>query len=449
MCANRRNFIKTSTAVAAGVALAPSLLFSKNPLSKIKLGIIGVGLRGRDHLDLALRRDDVEVSAICDIDAMALETSQKVIEEYGKPKAKEFTGSDESYKSLLEEDLDAVIIATPWLWHTPMAIDSMRSGKYVGVEVPVALTLEDCYQVVQVSEETGMPCMLLENVCYRRDVMAILNMVRQNMFGEMMHLECGYQHDLRHVKFNNGIQPYGGGVEFGEKGFSEAKWRTNHALHRNGDFYPTHGIGPVAQYININKGNQFTSISSFATKSRGLNEYVINQGGKDHPNTNLDWKLGDVVTSMLKTTNGETVMIQHDTSLPRPYSLGFRVQGTKGLWMDVNRKLHIEGLSPSHRWEDAKPYLEKYDHPLWKRWSVESKDAGHGGMDYYVDHAFFESVKRQVQTPIDVYDSATWSAIIPLSEHSITKGSMPIEFPDFTGGKWMTKKNTFAFNDDY
>ena len=279
--------------------------------------------------------------------------------------------------------------------------------------------------------------------------MAILNMVRQNMFGEMMHLECGYQHDLRHVKFNNGTQPYGGGVEFGEKGFSEAKWRTNHALHRNGDFYPTHGIGPVAQYININKGNQFTSISSFATKSRGLNEYIINQGGKDHPNVNLDWKLGDVVTSMLKTTNGETVMIQHDTSLPRPYSLGFRVQGTKGLWMDVNRKLHIEGLSPSHRWEDAKPYLEKYDHPLWKRWSVESKDAGHGGMDYYVDHAFFESVKRQVQTPIDVYDSATWSAIIPLSEHSITKGSMPIAFPDFTGGKWMTKKNTFAFNDDY
>jgi hypothetical protein len=291
--------------------------------------------------------------------------------------------------------------------------------------------------------------MMLENVCYRRDVMAVLNMVRQGIFGELIHMQGGYQHDLRGVKFNDGKTPYNSGVEFGEKGFSEARWRTAHSVNRNGDLYPTHGVGPVAMMLNINKGNRFTSLSSFATKSRGLHEYIVKKGGADHPNAKVKFKLGDVVTTQLQCENGETVFLQHDTNLPRPYSLGFRVQGTKGIWMDVNNSLYIEGVSKEHQWENAKEWLDKYDHPLWKRWSKDTEGAGHGGMDFFVLHAFIESVKRKINTPMDIYDAAAWSAITPLSEQSIASGNQVVKFPDFTNGKWKSQKNNFALTEEF
>ena len=448
---DRRTFLKNSALVTAGLTAFPAAASGIRPaIEKIRIGIIGTGMRGRSLLDILLRRDDVEIAALCDIDQDALTKAKTMLRKEGKGDPSLFSESQDSWREMLKKtEMDAVIIATPWTLHAPMAKAVMEAGMYAGVEVPVALTLEDCMELVAVSERTGMPCMMLENVCYRRDIMAIMNMVRKNMFGELVHMECGYQHDLREVKFNDGKQPYGGGVEFGEKGYSEARWRTNHALHRNGDFYPTHGIGPVAMMLDINRGNRFLSVSSFATKSRGLREYIVAQAGEDHPNASLNWKLGDVVTSMLQTSNGETVMIQHDTSLPRPYSLGFRVQGSRGLWMAVNKSLHIEGLTEAHRWADAKPFLEEYDHPLWKRYAEDSKGAGHGGMDFFVIHAFVESVKAGTQTPIDVYDSVTWSAIVELSEQSIQQGGSPIPFPDFTGGQWVTRRNTFALDDTY
>ncbi|HWJ27547.1 MAG TPA: hypothetical protein VNS32_13465, partial [Flavisolibacter sp.] len=286
--------------------------------------------------------------------------------------------------------------------------------------------------------------------CYRRDVMAVLNMVRQGLFGELIHLQGGYQHDLRPVKFNDGVHPYGNGVEFGEKGFSEAHWRTEHSVHRNGDLYPTHGIGPIAQYININRGNRFLSLCSFSSKSRGLHNYIVKGGGENHPNAKVNFKLGDVVTTSINCANGETILLQHDTSLPRPYSLGFRVQGTEGLWMDVNRSIYIEGKSAKNdQWDDAKVWFDKYDHPLWTRWSKETQGAGHGGMDFFVIHSFVESIKRKVPTPMDVYDAAAWSAITPLSEQSIELGNETVEFPDFTGGQWMYRKPVFALGDEF
>lgn len=449
---NRRTFIKNSALAGAGLTMisSPAILFGKDD-RKVKIGLIGVGLRGRSHLHLLLRRNDVEIASICDIDPGAIEASQKMIREAGRKKVAAYSSGDKDFLNMLaNEKMDGVVIATPWRWHTPMAVAVMKSGRYAGVEVSAANTLQECWDLVNTSEETGMPCMILENVCYRRDIMAVMNMVRQGLFGELVHMECGYQHDLREVKFNNGKQPYGGGVEFGAKGFSEARWRTEHSVKRNGDLYPTHGAGPVAKMLGIERGNRFEYLTATATKSRGLHEYIVKHGGEDHPNAKVRFKLGDIITTIIKTANGETVMVQHDTNLPRPYSLGFRVQGTHGLWMDINNSLYIEGVSEKkHSWESDIDYMEKYDHPLWEKFESEAVGAGHGGMDFFVINAFVESIKRRVPTPLDAYDAASWSAISPLSEQSIAMGSVPVRFPDFTRGKWMVRKEVFALDDDY
>lgn len=448
----RRDFVKNVSLTAAGLAVLPESYSMIRADKKVRLGIIGVGLRGQNHLENMLRRPDVDVVSICDINPRMLEDSKAMIQKSGRAQPKVYTGSVHAYRDLLAaKNLDGVLIATPWEWHTSMILDSIAASvKYVATEVMLGITLEDHWQVVQAAESAGANVMMLENVCYRRDVMAILNAVRQGLFGEIVHLQGGYQHDLRGVKFNNGKQAYGGGVEFGEKGFSEAAWRTQHSVHRNGDLYPTHGIGPLAEMIDINCGNRFVSLSSFATKARGLHNYIVEKGSANHPNAKVEFKLGDVVTTQLRCANGETILLQHDTNLPRPYSLGFRVQGTKGLWMDINKSLYIEGVSKTNdEWEDAKPYLEKWDHPLWKRWLKESDNAGHGGMDFFVLHAFVESIKKATPTPMDVYDAAAWSAITPLSEMSIAMGNQTVEFPDFTSGQWMYRKSRFALNDQF
>ncbi|MEJ7740157.1 MAG: Gfo/Idh/MocA family oxidoreductase [Chitinophagaceae bacterium] len=417
---------------------------------KVKLGFIGVGLRGKSHVRLALQRSDIDIVAICDIDERMLKDTLDEIAKAAKPEPKIFRGDPYAWRKLLElKEIDAVIIATPWEWHAPMCIESLEAGKYVGTEVVLGITMEDHWSVVKTCERMKGNLMMLENVCYRRDVMAVLNMVRLGILGEIIHLQGGYQHDLRSVKFNNGRNPKNSDVEFGDKAFSEARWRTHHSVHRNGDLYPTHGIGPVAEMININRGNRFMSLSSFSSKSRGLHEYIVKKGSDTHPNAKVNFKLGDVVTTHIKCANGETILLEHDTNLPRPYSLGFRVQGTRGLWMDVNQAVYVEGVSKPHEWDQAKAWLEKYDHPLWKRWSKESTGAGHGGMDFFVLHAFIESVKRRSATPMDVYDAAAWSAITPLSETSIELGNETVEFPDFTGGKWMYRATDFALTDEY
>lgn len=449
----RRDFIKNTVVTSAGFAVAhPSNLFSQKADQKVQLGIIGTGLRGQNHLENAMARKDVEVVAICDVDARMLESTTAQIRKAGKALPRIYTGHNHAYRDLLaHKGLDAILIATPWEWHAPMILDALSAGiRYIGTEVMLGITLQDHWDVVKAAEVRQAQVMMLENVCYRRDVMAVLHMVRQGVFGELVHLQGGYQHDLRGVKFNDGKTPYNSGAEFGEKGFSEARWRTNHSVHRNGDLYPTHGIGPLALMTGINRGNRFESICSFSTKTRGLHEYIVKKGGESHPNARVNFRLGDIVTTSIKCTNGETFLLQHDTNLPRPYSLGFRVQGTHGLWMDVNKSIYIEGMSAKNdQWEAAQAWLDKYDHPLWKRWSRETEGAGHGGMDFFVLHAFIEAVKRRQPTPLSVYDAAAWSAITPLSESSVELGNQTIAFPDFTGGQWMSEKDNFALGDDY
>ena len=450
---DRKDFVKTGTLAAAAMMIKPGKLFANTPDQKVKLAIIGVGARGQDHLELLLARQDVELVAICDIDDRALKVSKEMITKSGKKMPQVYTGDNYAWKKMLElkDGLDGVLIVTPWEWHKPMVIGALEAGlKYVATEVILGLTLQDHWDVVKAAEKYNANVMMLENVCYRRDIMAVLNMVRQGLFGELIHLQGGYQHDLRGIKFNDGGNGKEHGVEFGEKAYSEAHWRTEHSVHRNGDLYPTHGVGPVAQFININRGNRFLSLCSFSSKARGLHNYVVKWGGENHPNAKVNFKLGDVVTTSINCANGETILLQHDTDLPRPYSLGFRVQGTEGLWMDVNKGIYIQEKSAKpHQWDDVKSWLDKYDHPLWARWSKETAGAGHGGMDFFVIHSFVESIKRKAPTPMDVYDAAAWSAISPLSEQSIELGNQTVEFPDFTGGQWMYRKPVFALNDAY
>lgn len=447
---DRRTFIAQGGVLAAGITLVPSgVVFGRN-MDKVRLGYIGVGLRGRNHIQEGLLRDDVEIIAVCDTQEQSLAECRKLFQKAGKKLPKEYTGGIDAYKGLLDhKDIDAVIIATPWQFHKDQAVHAMLAGKYVGCEVIAGISIDDHWEIVKTHEKTKMPYMTLENVCYRRDVMAILNMQRQGLFGEMVHLEGGYQHNLREVLFNDGVHYYGHGVEYGQKALSEAQWRTQWNIDRQGDLYPTHGVGPLMHYAGINRGNRFTNLVSFASKARGLAAYVekLSPGS---PNARLNYKNGDVVTTMINCANGETVMLSHDVHLPRPYSLGFRVQGTKGLWMDVSNTIYIEDKAKEEDvWDKADEWLTKYDHPLWKKYASKAEGAGHGGMDYFVFNAFIESVKRRVQTPIDVYDSVTMSVITPLSEKSIAEGNMPQQFPDFTAGRWKDAKDTFALGDDY
>jgi predicted dehydrogenase len=445
---NRRDFIKTTASVGAAAAVMPASLFSATAEKRIKMGFIGTGMRGQWVLMLAAKYPEVDIPAICDIDDGMIESALKILKDAGKPEPHVYKNGDEDFLNMLQnETLDGVYIATPWEWHHPMAIAAMKNGIHVGTEVPAALTVDDCWDLVNVSERTGKHCMIMENVCYRRDVMAVLNMVQQGMFGELLHCQGGYQHDLRHVKFNDGINPYGGGVEFGEKGFSEAKWRTQHSVDRNGDLYPTHGLGPVSPMLGINRGNRMVHLTSTATQSRGLHKYIVDQGGPDHPNADVKFKCGDIVTTVIKCENGQTIMLSHDTNSPRPYSLNFRVQGTKGIWQKDAQSIYIEGISPeSHRWESEDSYLEKYDHPLWKKFENEASGSGHGGMDFFILRAFIETLKG-ADPVIDVYDAVSMSIICPLSEKSIRLGSAAVKIPDFTRGKWKTNQPIFGLNE--
>ncbi|HEY0503351.1 MAG TPA: Gfo/Idh/MocA family oxidoreductase [Lysobacter sp.] len=452
----RRDFL-ISTA-AAGIATATTAFtpaFARNR-DRLRIAMIGTGMRGQTHLSAMLGRDDVDVVALCDIEPIMLDRAAAMVVNAGRKKPATYgaDGDINAYKKLLaHKGLDAVIIATPWEYHAAQSIDAMEARIPVGCEVVAGITLQDHWDVLRVQQRTGTPYMLLENVCYRRDVMAVLQMVRAGLFGELVHLQAGYQHDLRGVKFNSGDpdEPYGSGVEFGPKAWSEARWRTEHSVKRNGELYPSHGIGPAAMYANIHRGNRFTHINAFATKARGLHDYIVKhpKGGPDHPNAKVQFKLGDVVTTTLRCENGETILLQHDTSLARPYSLGFRVQGTDGLWMDVNQSIHIEGRSPPHKWDAFQAYQDEFDHPLWRKHAATAAGAGHGGMDWFVLHAFVEALKADAPMPIDIYDAVAWSAITPLSEQSIAAGYQTLEFPDFTEGKWKDRKPIFALTDRY
>ncbi len=452
---DRRKFLRDTTMAGVGLSLLqPARLFGSVDKPRVRIGMIAVGLRGQTHLEEMLKRSDVDIIAMADPDKQMMAMAQQRVAKAGKKAPVEYTNGPYDYKNLLKrDDIDAVFIASPWEWHLPQGIDAMNAGKIVGMEVCGAQKLQDCWDFVNTYEKTKVPIMILENVCYRRDIMAVHNMVKKGMFGEVLHLQGGYQHDLRPVLFGNGKDK--NNVDFGEKAFSEARWRTAHYLHNNGDNYPTHGLGPVGTMIDLNRGNRITHLSSVATKTRGLHRYIVKKGGENHPNAKVKFGQGDIVTTQIQCANGETIVLTLDTCSPRPYNLGFRVQGTNGLWQEHGSgasdtgRIYLEDISPYDEWEGSKAYLDKYDHPLWQRYSKDAEGSGHGGMDFFVDNAFIESIKRNVPFPLDVYDLASWYAITPLSEKSILEGGQVQQIPDFTKGAWKTRQPIFGGSSEF
>jgi hypothetical protein len=321
-----------------------------------------------------------------------------------------------------EEELDLVFTATPWRWHVPVCVAAMTNGKHAATEVPAAVTLDECWQLVETAERTKKHCVMMENVNYGRAEMMVFNMVRQGVFGEIMHGECGYLHDLREVKFENA---------------HEGLWRRAHSVSRNGNLYPTHGLGPVANCMDINRGDQFDYLVSMSSNSRGLQQYAKAHFPPDALERRERYTLGDVNVSLIHTVNGRTIFLSHDTNLPRPYSRINLVQGTKGLFQGYPDRVYIEGRNAQHQWETADAYYADYEHPLWQDIGGRSRGAGHGGMDYLEDYRLIKCLREGLPTDMNVYDAAALSAVSELSELSTADGSRPKTFPDFTRGQWQ------------
>lgn len=429
MSIDRREFLKNSMSAGAGILVSASglpLYAYAGGTSKIRLGFVGVGSRGTGMLKMALAIEGVEVTAVCDIDEERVARAQRLVQQAGQPKPKGYSRGPEDYKRLAEQtNLDAVYTATPVELHTPVMLTAMNAGKYGGTEMPACVGMEQAWELVETSEKTGMPCMLMENYCYMRNVQMVLNMVNQGLFGELSHCEVGYQHDTRYVNID-------------AKG--ELLWRASKKLKFNGNPYPTHAIGPAAQWLNINRGNRFDYLISMSSRAQGMNEYAAKIAGSDHVSAKLNYKQGDVNTTLIKTHNGVTITLYYDTQTPRPVDFIWRVQGTKGIYSGTLNKVHLEDRSPSHQWEDTSKYMEEFDHPNWKKHGNIARSSGHGGSDYLCMLDFIKAVRNRTEVPIDVYDAVTWSIITELSETSVNTKSRPVDFPDFTGGQWTTRK---------
>ncbi len=392
----------------------------------VKLGMIGLGARAETLLATldALRSQDIEVTAICDVLPSRIERILEIQASRNAPKPAAYT----DYRDLIaSDDVDAVLVPTSWNSHLKIAEDAMAKGKYVGIEVGGASSVDELWHLVHAAESTGVSCMMLENCCYGRNELMALNFVRKGMFGELIHCSCGYEHDLSEMaRMDNRVE------------------REAHNYRRCGDLYPTHGIGPIAKILRINRGNRFVSLTSTASKGRGF-MLEAERCGRGQ----VFYNQGDIVTTVIKCANGETITMTHGVSLPRPYSRDCRVQGTKGIWLEDAKGIYIEGISPkfekldvagnpytTHQWTPIADMYEEYDHPIWKKFR-DDIIGGHGGMDALTLQAFCEAVRNHSTPPIDVYDCAAWMCLTCLSEQSIACGSMPVPIPDFTNGKWI------------
>src|SRR5580704_11519375 len=376
---------------------------------RVRLGIIGVGGRGSSLLEDLLAVENVEVKAICDVVPEKVAKAQKAVTAAG------------------QLELDIVYIATPWNWHVPMALEAMKNGKHAAVEVPTCTTLQECWDVVDMSEATRKHCVILENCCYGSNEMMVLGMVRDGVFGEITHGEAAYLHDLR-------------GILTANEG--EGLWRRFPHMKRNGNPYPTHGLGPVAHYMDIHRGDRFDYMVSVSSAESSLSAYVKSKFPEGDPKRAEKYICGDMNTSIIRTVKGRTILLQHDVVNPRPYSRLNMIQGTKGLFADYPPRVFVDGQKDED-WQKIDEFKEKYEHPLWKNnGEMARKTGGHGGMDYVMNYRLMDCLKRGLVPDINVYDAAAWSAPTPLSEASVAQGGAPQKFPDFTRGQWKARSGS-------
>ncbi|MDK2598683.1 Gfo/Idh/MocA family protein [Pseudoalteromonas obscura] len=446
---NRRHFLKAAgVAAAAGVVAGcaqpnSTSALSSNPKGKSVIGLvvpkmdvvrvafIGVGQRGYGHVKRMSHIEGAEIVAICDTHNEVLERSAKYLTDKGLKKPALYGTGELAYKEMLErEDIDIVIISTPWKWHAPMAIDTMESGKHAFVEVPLALTVEEMWQIVDTAERTQKNCMMMENVNYGRDELMVLNMVRQGLFGELLHGEAAYIHELR--------------WQMKELEHKTGSWRTEWHTRRDGNLYPTHGLGPVSQYMNINRGDRFDYLTSMSSPALGRAAYAQREFPKAHQRNQWNYICGDMNTTMIKTVNGRSIVVQHDTTTPRPYSRHNLIQGTNGVFAGFPNRIALEqgGRGSFHDWdEDMAYWYGKYDHPLWVKMGEEAeRNGGHGGMDFLMFWRMIYCLRNGEPLDQDVYDGAAWSVISPLSAQSVANRSESVSIPDFTRGHWQTAK---------
>ncbi len=395
---------------------------------KVRIGIVGVGERGKSMIHDMNGIEHLEITALCDNVKANADEGKAMLEKAGKPTPAMYTDGDYAFEKMCErDDIDFVYSPTPWEWHARVGLAAMNNGKHVGLEVPMATTMKDLWKLVDTSERTRKHCIMMENCCYDFNELMILNMVRDGAFGEITHGEAAYIHDLRAIMNENR---------------SEGLWRRAWHTRQNGNLYPTHGLGPVSNYMNINRGDRLEYMVSMSSPARSLAAYREKTVPKDSPKWKEQYINGDMSTSIVKTVKGLTIMVQHDTSTPHPYDRINLIQGTKGVFRDYPPRIMIDGQPEGHRYTSIDKYKEKYTHWLWKKLGDVARNAGHGGMDYLMSWRLVQCFREGLPYDMDVYDGAAWSAPFPLSAESIAKRSAPVKIPDFTRGQWMKKRST-------
>ncbi len=421
---DRRGFLAT-TAAGAGVALGLGEV--RGQPAPLRLAVIGTGGRGTGLLQVALTFEGLEVPALCDVHEGRLNNAIAVVRAARGNEPVGYSQGPTDYRRLLErDDVDAVLVATPMQLHGQMCIDALRAGKHTLSEVAAAMTLDECWGLVRAEQESGRTYMLSENCCYYPQNLAVRNMAEAGALGEFTYAECGYVHDCRSLAF---------------QGDGTLTWRGELGRDYAGNVYPTHSLGPVAQWLGINRGDRLVSLTSAASRGGSLQRYAAERFGADSPQAKLKFALADSNSTLIRTAKGVVIDLRFDmySARPHPSTTYYTLQGLTGSYGDSGRgqEVWLEGRSPQYAWEPFAPYATEYQHDLWKQYGAQASEAGHGGADFFVIQQFLEAVREGKPSPIPAADAAAWSSIIPLSAASIGAGGAPQEIPDFTEGKWQ------------
>lgn len=408
------------------------LRLSHPPIPVVRLGFIGLGNRGVLTLQRYLQIEGVEIKALCEIREGNLAKAQQILREKGYPDATGYSGT-EGWKQMCERpDIDLVFICTDWLTHTSMATYAMEHGKHVAIEVPAAMTVEECWKLVDTAEKTRQHCVMLENCCYDPFALTTLNMAQQGVFGEITHVEGAYIHDLRAIYFADE-----------SKGGFHNHWGRRYSMEHTGNPYPTHGLGPVCQILNIHRGDRMKHLVSLSSHQAGMTAYAREMFGADSAEARQEYLLGDMNTTLIQTAKGKSIMIQYNVATPRPYSRLHTICGTRGfaqkypvpaIALEPDASTPLEG-------EALREIMEKYKHPFTATYGEEAHRKNvPNEMNYVMDRRLIHCLRNGMPLDMDVYDAAEWSCITELSEKSVLNGSMPVEIPDFTRGAWEEMK---------